>query len=154
MATLNIFTSDRAIENWFAAMTTPLETRARHFKHCAQYSSGPCIYCDRKLDILNQDISFWKMRFDGEVNHFHKGAPADTLRCNSLQGIRNMWLSTKTRTQTHIAEWASLEASERVYDALEGLSAKEHLQKLKWKLEDKERRENIDIQIGKARGWT
>ena len=159
METPNVFSSELAIRNWFAAKTAPLEAARKHFNRCGKISFDPvilyepCIYCNRKRDVLKQDIAYWNMRCDKELKYFRDGDKAVTYHVQTHNAIRNIYALPKGKIQKDIDAWTPLEGNGKEYEALEGLMVKEFLQKQRWKLEDWARQEDIEIQIADAKGW-
>ena len=93
------------------------------------------------------------MRCDKEIKYFRDGEKAVSFHVQTHNAIRNIYALPKGKLQKDIDEWTPLEGNGKQYPALEGLTVKEFLQKQKWKLEDKAREEDIEIQIADAKGW-
>jgi hypothetical protein len=94
------------------------------------------------------------MRCETELKYFWGGEKAVSFACRTQTAIRNLHALPMDKIRREIETWTPFEESEKEYPELNGLTVKEYLQKQRWKLEDWARKEDIEIQIANAKGWT
>lgn len=161
MALPNVFTSIPAIECWFAAKTTPRRFRAKHFQNCGDYSLSPsltsspthCPYCTYKLDIINHDIDYLTKLCLREIKVFRGGNDWCLSLWHDLRGIWNFYTEQQAKIQRQIDEWVPAEVGANGHTGLDISSQPNGLQKLKHRLEDMIREEDMEIEVAKAKGW-
>ncbi|KAE9375526.1 hypothetical protein N431DRAFT_334724, partial [Stipitochalara longipes BDJ] len=76
MATTNFFTSVENIQAWFAGKIAPLEIQTYALAPCSKCrpTIDPCSACIRKQDIIDRDLTTWKILKEWELHLFDNPA--------------------------------------------------------------------------------
>lgn len=137
---LNVLKSFTDIQKWFANKKSRLQNQVDNFRPCfkcsptEQYSS-----CLRRKDILLHDIAHYEFLKDREIAVYRQSRKSDDLN--------------------DLLKWYGLEKAllreqiEALADGGEGGDRDKRMKKLIEKLEDFERGEERQIEVGIAKGW-
>jgi len=159
MASPNLFTSITVIESWFAAKITTTRTQFSTFQHCTtcRLSCEECDSCSRSLEILRDDIERLANLAAREINLYNNqrddilGDGAGTRmngRWSNLDEIVTFYAEQEVELGGEISELEEVDARLGL-----GVLGKRRLKDLRWELEDLEREERREVEIGRPKGW-